>query len=100
MHRILDARYKNVDLNKVIIKQCQYLNDEECNPLLSILRKQEGVFDGTIGTCNTTLVDLKLFDNAKPVCSRPYLVTRLHEAMLRKEVERLVNSGVLEEANH
>ena len=28
MHRILDDRYKNVDLNKVITKQCQYLNDE------------------------------------------------------------------------
>ena len=72
---------------------------EEHNRLLSILRKYEDLFDGTLGTWNTTTLDLELRDDAKPVCLRPYPVLRLHEVILRKEVERLVNLGVLEEAN-
>ena len=33
------------------------------------------------------------------VLSRPYSVPGVHEAMFRKELERLVRLGVLEEAN-
>ena len=44
-------------------------------------------------------VDLELKDDATPVCSQSYPVPRVHEAMFRKEVERLVKLGVLEEAN-
>ena len=35
----------------------------------------------------------------KPVCSRPYPVTRVHEVMFKKEVKIIVILGVLEEAN-
>ena len=63
-------------------------------------RKYEDIFDSTLGTWNTNLVYLELRDYAKPVCSQPYPVPRVHEAMFRKEVERLVNLGVLEEANN
>ena len=49
-----------------------------------MLRKFEDLFDGTLGTWNTTPVDLELKDNAKPVCSRPYSVPRVHEAMFMK----------------
>ena len=52
-----------------------------------------------LGTWNTTPVDLELRGDLKPFCSRPYPVLRVHEAMFRKEVEILVNLGVLEEAN-
>ena len=44
-------------------------------------------------------MDLELKDDVKLVCSRPYPVPRLHESMFRKEVNRLVLLGVLEEAN-
>ena len=43
---------------------------------------------------------LKLRDDAKPVCSQTYPLLRVHESMFRKEVERLVILGVLEEANN
>ena len=45
------------------------------------------MFDSTLGTWSNTTVDLELKDNAKPVCSRPYPVPRVHEAMFEKEVE-------------
>ena len=48
---------------------------------------------------NTTPVDLELRDNAKPVCLQPYPVPRVHEATFIKEVERIVNLGVIGEAN-
>ena len=84
MRRILEAKYKKVELNKVITKQCQHLNTKERNWRLSLLRKYEDLFDGTLGTWNTTPVDFELGYDAKPVCSRPYPVPRLHEAMFRK----------------
>ena len=56
------------------------------------------MFESTLGTRKTTIVDLDLKDKAKPVCSRPYPVPKVHEVMFRKEVKRLVILGVIEEA--
>ena len=69
MRRIIDTKYKKADLNKVMTEQCQHLTDIEHHRLLHILNKFEDLFDGMLGTCKTTLVDLELKDNAKPVCS-------------------------------
>ena len=59
----------------------------------------EYLFDGSLGTWNTAPMDLGLTDDAKPVCLRTYPVPRVHEAMFRKESERLFKLGVIEEAN-
>ena len=37
--RILDAKYKNADLNNGKTKQCQHINTEEREQLLILLRK-------------------------------------------------------------
>ena len=100
MRRILDAKYENSDLNKVMTKQCQHLKTEEGDWLLILLNEYKDLFDGTLGTWNTTPVDFEFRDNANPVCSRPYPVPRVHKAMFRKEVEILVNLGVLEKENN
>ena len=39
IHRILEAKYKKVDLNKVMDEQCQHLNPNEQERLLHILEK-------------------------------------------------------------
>ena len=57
------------------------------------------MFDGTLGTWNTTPVNLELKYKEKSVCSGPYLLPKVHKVMFRKEVERLASLGVLEEAN-
>ena len=69
MRRILDNKYKKVDLNTVMYKQCQQLNATEHHRLLTILSKFIDLFDVTLGKWNTTPVDLELKDNAKPVFS-------------------------------
>ena len=99
MRSILDAKYEKSDLNKVMNKQFQHLNTEERERLLYLLHKYEDIFDVTVGTWNTTPVDLELRDDVKPVCSRNYPVPRVHEAMFRKEVKIILNLEVIEEAN-
>ena len=83
MRRILDAKYKKADLNKVTTKQCQHLNTKERKILLRILRKFKDMFDVKLGKWNTSLVDLELKDDEKPVYLQPYSVPRVHEAMFK-----------------
>ena len=53
------------------------------------------MFDGTLGTWKTDPVEFELKEDAKPICSRPYPVLKVHEKMSKKEVERLLRLGVL-----
>ena len=56
MRIILDVKYKKADINEVMTKQCQnHLNATEHHRLLQLLKKFEDLFDGTLGTWNTTL---------------------------------------------
>ena len=57
MRRILDAQYEKADLNNVTTEQCQHINSTERYILLNILKKSKDMFDGTLGTWNTTPVD-------------------------------------------
>ena len=57
------------------------------------------LFDGTLGTYKTDPVDFELNEDPTLTCLRPYPVPKVHEEMLKKEVERLVLLGVLEVAN-
>ena len=63
------------------------------------LKERWTFFYGTLVTLNTAPVDLELKDDTNPVLPRPYPVSRVNEAMFRKEVKILVKLGVLEEAN-
>ena len=67
MCRILDAKFEKVDVNMVMAEQFQHLNPAERYRLLNLLRKFEDMFDGELGTWTTTLLDLELKDDVKPV---------------------------------
>ena len=82
MRRILDVKYEKAELNEVMTKKCQkHLTTTEHNILIQLLKKIEDMFDGTLVTRNTTLVELQLKDDAKHVCSRPCPVTKVHKTM-------------------
>ena len=66
MRRTLDAKYEKAYLNKVVTEKCQHINTEEMRRLLNILRKFGYLFDGKLGTWNTTPVYLELKDDVKP----------------------------------
>ena len=99
MRKILDAKYTDSYLNKVIAEQCQHRTNEECIKLLALLKRFGDISKGTLGTFNTAPVDLELNDNTKPVCLRPYPVPRVHKAMFKKEVKWLGNLVVIKYEN-
>ena len=49
MHRIIDAKYKNFNLNKVMTEQCQHLNTKECKRFLILLSKLKDLLGETLG---------------------------------------------------
>jgi hypothetical protein len=63
--------------------------------LLLLLHKYQHIFDGLIGTLNAKPCDIELKHNAKPYHSRPFPVTKIHEATLKIELECLTKAGVL-----
>ena len=68
---------------------------EEKTKLKCLLFKYEELFDGTLGTWNTEPVKLDLKPGAAPFYTHLYQIPRIHEETLRKEVERLIQLGVL-----
>ena len=67
--------------------------------IAKIITKIEQLFYGTLGTWNTYPVDFDLKDDGKPICSRAYLVLKVHEEMFKKEVEFIVLLGFLKVEN-
>ena len=91
---ILDADYSKTDIDNVV-EEYDHLSPEEKGKLKCLLYKYEDLFDGTLGTWNTEPVKLDLKPNAAPFYTHPYQIPRVHEQTLRKEVERLIQLGVL-----
>ena len=48
-------------------KQCQHINATDRYRLINLKKKIEYLFDGTLGTRDTTPVELELKDDKKPV---------------------------------
>ena len=62
--RILDATYEKADLEK-ITAECQHLNVERRESLLTLLTKYESLFDGTLGFWNHEEYDIELQPGVK-----------------------------------
>ena len=97
--KILDAKYEKANLDKVV-KALTYLNDSKQNKLLSLLKKYEAMFDGTLGNYTGSKYKIELKENIKPYHAKPFPIPKVHEPTLKKEVERLVKIGVLKRINN
>ncbi len=60
--KILDANYKNADLQAVLQDNCTHLNSTKKEMLLELLNKFEQLFDGTLGHWRTKPVSFQLKD--------------------------------------
>ena len=96
--RIQAAHYEKADLTK-LCKECSHLAPDQQEQLFRLLKKYEFLFDGTLGTWNTSPVNFELKPGATPYYGRPYPVPRVHEAVFRAEVKRLCEIGVLSRMN-
>ena len=97
--KILDAKYQKANL-KEITKQLDYLSKDEQKLLLKLLRKYEDMFDGTLGNYTGSDYKIELQEGVKPYHAKPFPIPRIHEETLRKEVDRLVEIGVLKRINN
>ena len=78
--------------------QCQNLTEIQRKELLKLLQIFEELFNVTLGTWKKYPEEFELNQDKKPICSRTYPVTKVHEEMFKKEVECLVLLGVIEVA--
>ncbi len=95
---ILDAKYCPADL-QTITSECDQLEQEEQQKLLTLLQKFEHLLNGTVGTWNTEPVDIELLPDVKPYHARPYPVPHSQTVKLKEEVERLCELGILRKIN-
>ena len=99
IQEIINATYTPADLDK-IVAECTHLSKEEQSNLLRLLKKFENLFDGTLGTWDTTPVDIELKDpNVKPYHAKPYPVPYSQENKLKQEINRLCDYGVMRKIN-
>ena len=97
--KILDAKYEKADL-KQLVKSLNYLQKHERKFLLKLLQKHESMFDGTLGTYTGSKYKIELQEGAKPYHAKAFPIPRIHEETLKKEVNRLVDIGVLKRINN
>ena len=93
--RILDTKYEKADLPKIIKDTCSHLSESKTVELLSLLLKYDSIFDVTLGNWKTEPVHFKLKEGSKPYHGRPFPVPQTHEANLQKEVDQMVELGIL-----
>jgi hypothetical protein len=95
--KILDAKYKKADIHTFV--EALTLSTDERKNLKSLLFKYDELFDGTLGTWDTTPVEFELKEGAQPYHARAFPIPQIHEGTIRKEVERLIKIKVLRKSN-
>ena len=96
--RILDSKYEKANL-RVVIEGAKHLTSIEQDKLYKLLVKYKDIFDGSLGAWETDNVDFELKEGAQPVSQRYYPVPHLYKETFKKELDRLVELGVLEKVH-
>ncbi len=94
--QILDANYKKVDIQTIVNDNCAHLTASQNAMLLKDLQKFEPLFDGTLGDWKTKPVSSPVKPGVTPYHGRAYPVPKVHLKVLKRELHRLCDSGVLE----
>ena len=93
MVKILDSTSAKADLKQVV--NTSQINTEEITLLISLLEYFKDLFGRTLGNWTTQHVDLELKPYSKPFNSRFYTFPIINTKTFRKEIKRLVETGVL-----
>ena len=91
---ILDAKYEWTDVRDVVDAQHHLTARQKCD-LLTILKRHQKLFDGSLGVYPHKKVHIEIDPDAKPVHARPYPVPRIHLSTFKRELDHLVALGVL-----
>ena len=77
-----------------------YLKDTQKNSLLELLQKYEETFGGTLGKYTESNYIIELKEDAKPYHAKHLPIPKIHKSTLKKQVDRLVQMGVLKYINN
>jgi hypothetical protein len=94
--RILYANYQKADLQSIVTDKCKHLSAAQQKKLRQLLTKYESLFDGTLGDWKTKPVSFQLKEGVSPYHGQAFPVPKVHKEIIKKEVERLCQLGVLE----
>ena len=92
--QILDAEYNRISL-KTKVMNLIYLNDKIEITLLTMHKKNEKMFDGTLAKFTGSNYTIELKEDAKPYHTKLFLIPKTYEPTLKKEVNRLIEIGAL-----
>ena len=87
--------YGKADLLKVVYDNCDHRDSGQQEDSLPFLGKYHELFTGNLGDWKTEPVGLEIKEGANPFHGRPFPVPDIHGDTLEKEVNRLVELGVL-----
>ncbi len=93
--RILDAIYEQANIHNVGFNQHHLLLDQQCD-LFNILSNHKKLFDGSLGVYPHKKVHIDLKPGAKPVHHCTYPVPHVHCQTFKKELDHMVELGILE----
>ena len=96
--KILDADYKAADIED-IVKKVDNLNEEQKDSLRSLLNTYKDLFDSSLGYFDVPLIKLEIKPGTKSVHGRPFPVLHIHMQTLYKEIQHMVDLGILEKAS-
>jgi hypothetical protein len=91
---IMNAKYGQISTNDVA-EQLTHLPADQQNDMKVLFRDFKKLFDGKLGIYSHWKFHIDLIPGANPKHSRPYPVSRIHLAAFKKELDRLVEIGVL-----
>jgi hypothetical protein len=94
--RILDAKYKNADLQSIVRDNCKHLSTNQQKKLLQLIKKYDMLFDGTFGDWKTKPVSFQLKEGVSLYYGQAFPVPKIHEVTIMKEVKIFCQLGVLE----
>lgn len=97
--QIFDAKYEKQNLLRITEEQSQ-LTAEQQQALYAVLQQYEDLFEGSLGEWPDEEIEVELKADAVPFhCGKPIRIPHIHLETLKKEVQRLVEIGVLEEVD-
>ena len=91
---LMDAKYEKTSPQEVASRQ-HHLSENQQLKLQQALEKVNVLFDGSLGHYPHRKVHLDLVEGTEPVHSKPYAIPRTHDEAFRKELQHLVEIGVL-----
>ena len=96
MVKILDTNYQKADVQAIVETHCNHLTATQKQQLQKLLLAFEQLFDGTLGDWKTKPVSFQLKEGVEPYHGQAFPMPKVHMKTLMREVQWLVDLGVLE----